>query len=694
MSGLIAEMLYQGMSPDEAYSRLVLGARPHQAPLDIVEGSPHQFASGEAACTTTRIRRGDEGKTTLAGNVDFAAALALEPTSFVGPSEKEKIIIPWDRKSADLKLRFKLTNHWVETPSVKVSAVFARPDRRAPRPELISVEPLEFNPRPWARLEEREYEATFKITDAAPARTRIPSDLELEITTEPAGGVKKTFALRAEIITSVNAGFVPEGSSVLPFPATPSQMGQFLAYWPVDLIFDGRLEYVDYIESFEGEKEWWFRLLAQDPASDPRSAPYVERGKLTIPAPSDPDKVRAQILMRHDLDQDGQSEYVIGLVTDNSLSGKPSPVTFYTLDSKFVLLRTETYDSQKSDMPFQISGIQVQWMKEGAWMVPSWVGFGKDPHKVITLKELRLNPNLNESQELRFYYLSQGKTLKALVTHEVDGQKFRIVDLLRPTSAQRKSGRVPILLARDTGTPRKPSYVFEFARAEISEGKIENFQKISLFSQGLPYRNLLDTRVDSVFSLSPGLETYTGTYWFGAGRPNEQRLSMLLDPVAKFFDAHVGAIRGAIDAALWVRAVFAGEGTRSAFVLTNSEIQFHDLTAGSAVLTSMQSYTFYNEHLLSNLQNPLVIGASPGTGRSKLPALYTTEVSRLNRGVRVIAPVYAADGTLLELVAPAVLRFKTESGCVPVETPVQMPDGVFAFDYLCKDRVVRVPLIY
>src|SRR5690606_18607817 len=140
---------------------------------------------------------------------------------------------------------------------------------------------------------------------------------------------------------------------------------------------------------------------------------------------------------------------------------------------------------------------------------------------------------------------------------------------------------------RNKGTDLKFSYLFDFARAEVIGGKIVNFRRLSFFENGIAYRNLLDTRVDSVLSLDGSSDAFSGTFWFSGERLREQRVSLLLSSSDRFEDYRMQALRGKVDAALWVRSVYLGEGRVSVFALTNSEVQYHDFTQGRAALYSL-----------------------------------------------------------------------------------------------------------
>jgi subtilisin family serine protease len=73
VTGALARLLNAGYSPDEAYARLIAGARPHLAPRAMTELEP---------------------KFTLSGNLNLAGAMRASPRSLVLPADKEPMLAP------------------------------------------------------------------------------------------------------------------------------------------------------------------------------------------------------------------------------------------------------------------------------------------------------------------------------------------------------------------------------------------------------------------------------------------------------------------------------------------------------------------------------------------------------------------------------------------------------------------------
>lgn len=687
VSCLAAEMLARGYSASEIYPRLILGSRPAREPQSLYSGGPHE------AKRAIPNSSGNDDKSLLGGNVDLAGSLSVGPRPLILPVSKERVLINWDRKSDMLRLPFELKNYWAETSQeITLHPRILGTEKGGTRPQIVEVKRADGSAQKaeWQSGEKRSYEATLRIVDTEkPGQSRIESYVDLEIEIQIDGKSQGKFVVGGEIVVPVTKTSNFDDASMLGLNLPRVRYSSL----PIDQNLDSHLSAIDYLLVETNKTEWKFHLLSQGIAQgrtvDPLSSAYEIQGVGTIPAPADPDKVRPQITTRMDIDFDGQSDYVIGLIEDHSRDDEyaPSPLTLYVFDHGMRLKFSQAYDAKIAPFPFQLNGSQLQWMKLGERKVPAWIGYGKDPDRKASLRDLWENPEQYEAEARRFYYFDQAGKVRALEKFE----NHAIVDLLQPTAEAMNRGAVSVLLARDTGNPSKPSYILDFARAEIIEGKVQNFRPIQ-FSSG--YQNLLDTRVDSILSLSDSPDMYYGTFWFGPGKIAEQKVSILLPESDRTRDEETTPLRKVVDAALWVRGVFASQSEASAFVLTNSEIQFHDFVRSQSCRTSFERYTFYDDSQSSNFHYPIVVRNGIHDVPSRLPGLYKIENFGFERGVKILVPHYSGD-RLIELSAPARLRFHSQRDCRPMETPVWLgPDKGYYFDYFCGDRIQRIPLSY
>jgi subtilisin family serine protease len=681
VAGLIAELLARGFPENETYSRLILGARPVQKPLALINGQPHEKPLRNNDPLQSKI---DASKYVMSGSVDLERALSVKPQALIVANSKERSEILWNRETSQLEWNFELVNKWqdVAANQVDLSAQINVPSAYSIRPTVVGVTVENKGPI-WKTNEIRKVKAILFITDSSPEQSRIPSDLELNLKVNIAGQPQPLrLILDGEVIVPVDLTDLPAEALSLPILNFPKARTSLL---PVDENLDRRFK-MDYL-IVNYEKDFWtYWLMSQ---KQDEKSPYELSQPVKIKAPKDEkevDNTREQIVARFDSNNDGGIQYVLGIYTDNSSKDDvPSTMDFNFFDSQFKLTETVSYDSKKAQIPFT-----VKWMSIAGKRRPVWIGPGRDPDRKQGLWDLWNDPeDKNEVEKIRLYWLDENNKLHGQEKHN----DFQIVDVLEPTSEQAYLGVVPILLAKNRGTEINLSYIYDFAVAEIKDGKINNFKAIDLFADNRTYRNLLDTRIDRVLSTDYENEITKGTYWFGEGKTKEQRLSILSNQDFSFTDKNLKALRSQVDAALWVRSVYLGEKISAAFVLTNSEMQYHDLNSGVAVSRSLERYTFYPDMILTNLQFPLVVGDLKM--KTKLPALFTSEASGLNRGVKITIPHYNDKGEVIELVSPARLRFRSQGQCKPLDAPVWGgKDSAAALDYFCRDRIIRFDLVY
>lgn len=665
VAGAVAELLARGIPSSEIYARLVLGSRPLQTNLNLIENLvPGDTQKNSATSATTP-------KYLLSGQLDVQRALALSPQPLIVPATKEKIEIQWDRKNTNLDIEVHLINKWQTTDSSKtqIQFYFSKPHAEAVRPSVLAMTPKQNYPAAWAQNEVRTYILRLQT---AP---RMPGALDLIGQVTQADGQQRRFVLDVDITVPVSPTI--QDSDVLALPIRGLPEGR-LSFLPIDENLDARPEgrdYVAYTEKNATRKLW---VLRQEQNA------YQVHGGTEITLEGESENLREQIAVRLDWDMDGRSEYVLGYLEENQEDEAKTAMQFFIFDENLSLLKKFKYASDKALIPYQ-----VYWHNVHGKKFPAWIGGGKDPQKKHSLKERWENPELIEANETRFYYLENETTLRSLSEH----QGFRFVDVLEPRPDQVLRGAVPVLLAKNQGSKAKASYMYQFAVAEVINGQVENFMAMELFGDSRNYRNIFETRVDRVFSTEVDNRIYSGNFWFGEGILREQRLSIFDNQNRDIIDSNLQAQNQQTDSALWVRAAFSGNNRNGAFVLTNSEIQYHDLDHNLSASLSMERYTFYPDMLMTNLYFPLTIGDSQNRA-NRLPAIFTTETSGLNRGVKMLVPVFARDSKIIEVVSPAKLRFNSV-GCRPMETPVFVGGATgHALDYFCQDRILRIPLSY
>lgn len=678
VAAAVGELLARGIPAEEIYARLVLGSRPLANSLSLLTGGSHE--NGKVLNPEKSIYT----KYAVGGNLDVQGALQATPQPLIVIANKEKTEIRWDRKSKELNTEISFINKWsnVDAANIKMTADFLKPHPEAVRPWITGVKEIVPYAPIWKMGEVRKYLVSMSLVDHVdPAQTRVPSELELGVNVRVGDGSPRRYVFETEITVDVNANL--EGQDIQSFPVLGMPKGR-VSFIPVDQNLDHQPGKRDYLAFLEQKNTWQLWMVA-----DNGSGTYTASSGTKIRIEGNSENFIDKVTARLDLNEDGQSEYVLGILEDKTEDEKAlgSPMSYFVFDSSMRLIESFKFDGEIAAMPLDAS--QIYWQKIGGTKRPAWIGGGKDPARKQSLKDRWENPENREKQKLRFYFLNEKNALSALSEY----QGYQIVDILQPRQEQIEAGRVSILLAKNAGSEAKPSYIYNFAIAEVFNGEVQNFMELDLFHDVNVYRNILDTRVDKIMNLDYGQNEFAGTFWFGEGLNRQQRLTLFDSQSWDLLDQQLAAERSQFDSALRIRAVFSGLQRQGAFVLTNSEIQYHDLRANKVFSKSLERYTFFPDSLFVSLYIPLTI-RDGRSATAKLPALFTTESAGLSRGVKMLVPVFAKDDSAIELVSPARLRFKS-SGCRSMETPVFAgSQGAHSFDYFCGDKLLRISLAY
>lgn len=677
VTGVVADMISRGIPITEIYPRLILSARVIKPTQGVIEGAPH--LNGKPIKAADLIYK----KFILSGNMDYQSALEVNERPLILPVVKEKTSLNFETKNKTILLPLKIKNYWkaVSWKDIKIQAQFRAPVN-AIRPVVKIIKNLPASGM-FKAQETKELLVEAQITDDIPEKSRIPSDLELEVSVSIQGTTHRSWVQEYELLTAVFSEMKSANIQVIPVLQFPKGR---VEWNPIDEALDLQPTKKDYILTLQEKRQWTVSLLTQD-----ASGSYASKGSEKIQVKSESDNLRTQILARMPINN--ETHYILGVLDDRTDSEEdtPSSTEFFIFNKDFKLVESYIHLGDKAPMPYQI-----YWMKNQNSKKPCWVGYGKKTDKKPSLIDQWENPEGFENPELRFYYLDHTNKLQSLEEYE----DYKIIDVLEPSLKQKIEGIIPVILAKNLGSESKPSYLYDFAKAEISDGRISNLQAFKSFGSDYKYRNLIETRVDKILSLDNSNEEFQGTYWFNENGKREQRVTFFYTQGNQYYDRVLKPMNPLFDAALLVRASFLGAKRAGSFVLTNSEIQFHDFMTGQLVSSSLERYTFYPDDFLTSVYLPITIEDSKNASQ-KLPALFTTESSEIQRGVRIVVPIFARDmgkstdsERLVELMTPAKLRFesKKNSGCRPLNTPVFLGSKGYAFDYFCGDKILRLPL--
>lgn len=684
VTGVIAEMLSRGVPAEEIYPRLILGARKFQEENPVIVGPIHQ--QGKLVNTKSPYK-----KTILSGQLDMAESMNpnLKAQTLILPADKNTQVIEWDRKSAKLQFKFNLKNYWksLENKNVTVQLRSSRPSEI--EPALIKAEILNNQNKVWKMNEERSVQVDLEIRDAAnPSQSRLPSELAYQVYVMIDGVVHRQFEVTAEIIVMFTKEMQDPEMQNFKINGSLPQGSNFTL---VDEVFDGNSQQKDYliIDKDATQKNTLnIALVKMQPDN------YEIQPIQSVEFAGSLDVWRPKYKIRMDIDGDGNSEYVIGIIeyTDKNLGiNGPYRNHFYIFDQNMKLKSNYLFDDKRVFLP-----IQFFWMKVGKSMRPAWVGMGQEIKKIWDVTDLWAVDSYKDVKipsDIRFYYLDENFKLAHANTQPLT----RIVDIIQPTVAQQQKGILPVLIAKNLGTEVSSSYLNEFSIGEMQNGQLMSLEKLNQSGTSFQlknYRNLVDTFQDKAFSLNTGASEFKGTMWYGLDAHQKQRVTILDMEQKRIYDKLVTSQKNIFDAALLIKAGFVSKKRQGAFLMTNSEIEYHELNSSQVASRSLNRYSFIGQNPFIQLHFPITVLDRKSEG-DKLPALFTTEGTGLNKGFKLMLPLHEANGKVDKIISPARLSFKAAKGCKALGNPVFLGEGSgYALDYFCGDMLKRLLLKY
>lgn len=684
VAGVVADLLSRGILPEEIYARLILGARTVKKELPIIKGPI--TTDGTAIQPKSTYER-----YVLSGIVDEKGAYDVKPQTLIMTADKEIHAINWDRQSANLSFQFNIKNYWKDVAFADVSLDIKSKVQSSIYPNIESFEILNpDNDQTWEMGEERTVQVNLKITDAKDVSlSKLPSDLTFSVRSLVAGVKNMDFETRAEVMYKLEK--VSAGSDLTSIPIV-GKLEKGMKMFLVDEVYDDNINARDYFALKQTEKSFDVQLIRYVNNS------YVFEAIKNLPFSGNINKTRPQQRIRMDIDGDGKSEYILVIQELKEKNGAYSQgdytLHYFIFDDQLNLKKQASFYDKRALIP-----LQYNWLKVGNQLRPAWVGMGQGVIKQWDITDLwqtddDAKPDLGPT-DIHLYYLDADFKL---ATIEPD-KGSRIVDIIQPSLKQVRSGVLPILIARNTGTQIKPSYINDFSIAYVQSLKVTQGKQIKNLSAATNYRNLIDTRVDKVLNLQSSADEFRGTFWFGFDSDQKQRVTMVDFVNNNIYDKLLGSMSTVYDSPLRVRSAYMGKNTQGVFIVTNTEIEYHDFKTGSAAQTSLNKYTFMGDDLTVDLQFPITISAR--NSKMKYPALFTTAGSGLNRGVKMLVPIFSSSGKVQELVSPARLHVQSPQGCRPMDAPLYLGAndktgniGGYAMDFYCGDKFLRLNLNY
>ena len=697
VAGLIAKMLSEGIPAKDIYARLVLGARPVQEPLPVVIGP--LTGSQKTVLPDSSYKR-----YVLSGQADFSRSMKVKAQPLILSATKETHVIKWDRQAETIQFKFELKNYWQDV-SVEQFQIDLQPKvKSALFPMIKNIEVIdEIEGTVWAQGQKKSVLITMQVPyEGTISNSQMISDLLFDVSITLNNKMMKRFELKAEIVTSFSADIIDDEIVRIPvLGLIPRGVKWFL----VDEIYDQNIHARDYVILKQETESFQTGLIKY--ANDKKTEKYIVTALQSIPFSGNIKRTQPQHRVRMDINGDGKSEYVLTLVEymkEDWIRNKSDyKLHFYIFDDQFKLVKNYSFYDDRAIIPLNFS-----WMKVGSVLRPAWVNQGyaaKTEVDITDLWDTKIKAKPKKSDvAIRYYYLNEDFKLNELT---LPG-KAKIVDIIQPTLKQIQQGIVPTLIARNQGTEIKPSYIYDFSVGLVQSAKLLVEKKITQLSAGQNYRNLLDTRVDKVLNLNSSELEHNGTFWFSLDAHQKQRVTIYNSENQTLSDQILNSQNTVFDSPLRVRSAYMGSQQVGVFMMTNTEIEYHDLMNKKVAQTSLNKYTFIGDDLTVDLQFPITVvqknSTENGTAKvsNKLPALFTTEGSGLNLGVKMLVPILAKGNSQLQIVSPARLNFQSPQGCRANEAPVYLGEankkdsllqsGGYALDYFCGDKILRVSL--
>ncbi len=680
VTGAIADMLSRGVPSAEIYPRLILGARKVKTENNVIQGpvnSPGLSVKSKSAYT----------KNLLSGLLDIQNSLNATEQVLILPADKEAQLIRWDRKALDLNFELKLKNFWKSVSQQQITIEVKPTNSDLIYPEVSSIQVVG-GLEAWDSQEEKVVQIGLHIRDRQQAyQSRLPSELSYLVTVKIDGKVSRQFEIQAEVIVGVVKTMSDPEMIKIPIQGSLPQ-GVSLSLF--DEVYDDHQAARDYL------------MVGADPKNKNEvqlglnqfvNGMYVIGAVQSYKFDGVFENSVLQQKIRIDLDQTGRSGYLVRFIEYPDSSSKAFRVGaytdhFYIFDEQMKLMNYVKFSDPRALIPFKF-----QWMKIGNKLRPAWVGRGQEVRAQWDVSDLwtrKGSEDVKTPSDIHFYYLNE----KFQIEQVANPANFRIVDFIQTNLQQVKSGIVSVLLARNLGTDFKPSYLNSFSLGKITDGQLRIQNAMDSVSSTLNYRNLVDTYKDSSFNLTTSADEFRGTMWYGLDAHQQQRVTLMDGTQTKLLDKMISSQRAVFDNALMIRAGFQSATRAGVFLITNSEIEYHDLKSNQVASRSLNRYSFYGESAFVELQFPITLVDSQ-TKQEKLPALLKTEGSGLNRGHKIVAPVIGAASLSPVIISPAKLRLKTEKGCRALEAPVFLGQASgYAMDYYCGDQILRVQLKY
>lgn len=652
VTGAVARLLAQGMSPRDAVATLFLSARPQRNGTDT------------------------KGRFVQFGNLDLSREATKEALFL--PVEKQSVRTYWNPSKAIVPLSIEIKNLGFNQSAIEFTGRLVHQDLGALKEAKLSVSR-------WSFSNVKADQTLLLQSQINIENTKVDGRLFLELKYGNARTlripIEIAIPLFPELAQAAPERFKFKRWSGVPFEIDPKR-------------FQDALRSVTYLPSSNLDSPGTdYLLMKQDAAA--WTFQWIRNGEVfpsvKIAPLADPKRFQSSELMYRkwiDLDQDG-SPKLVAIFREQSTETGAYSLRFWITDKNFKQIQNFEYENPTIPLPEDF-----QWHKVGGKkLIPAWAGPGTTPsveHLPFDEWDPRsfVDRRLTDQPQFRFYYMNDG-VLRTLAPPK----GYLFARHLEPTLEQIKNGETPVLMMDEDFRVQK------YFRAVVRDLKVTEMQELKQSD----YFNLARAPMRGGVMELDGVQGTKGmkeaTYFaslkwpvgFSVLEQASLDVSSKIEPKSTL----------ELDTTTLIHSVFRAKSSKSfkTFTQTHYNLEFHDFGAEKiqSASTSLNNNSFLEENALGKAVFSMTVKnqSQAGTPSEMLPAAWIPDggASDTPWATEVITPHYNEGGRLERLVRPAKLRFEKTETCQQILLPtLESSERVVRF--LCTDGILSTSLSY
>ena len=647
VTGVIARLINDGYSPQEAVARLYLSARATKSnPLRSTQLLPKDIRFG---------------------NIDLAAAYKVSPQPLILPSDKEIVRIGWDGKSLSIPVTLKLKNIYKDatTPlDIKLSVMDSGPGSRE-----ASIDNSTSTQSNWKSNEERTISTSLKL-----ASDRVDGRLSIVAQVLSQGKELNRFRIPLEIAVKID--------SIMNNPAVLSSFGaQSLPITGSALAGGSSMRTItqqdpkagnQYLTVVRGQANWQLQVVNEQPNG------YVATAAVnTATIAGDLFEVDHLPAIAGGVAE----QYVLIARIAPEQGKKQQRFLFRFLDSQLATKQEVIFNNSPT-----VINDRFQWMQLAGTWVPGWVERGNlpdseasDPNSATGSWGLDPAPMAN----YRFYYFTLDGKAHSVKAPDEDSQ---FVNTVAQTPEERSSGSVAVILGKGQ------SYEQTFTKAHVTQGKLVVGEQLTFSGD---YMQLMTAAGTQAVLNQQRLGGTIGTMFSKISTPGSTAMAIVpVNSSNVTFSTNVSSLNSQTDSVIQATGIFEGASKAGAFVQTHYDLEFHDLGNSEGASTSLNRFSFLPTFVQQKSFFPILVQDSRNPTGERLPAVLVPNGLGDSISSEIVMPVYQSNH-LVGLSRPAKLKLLDSQTCTSLGRPRPADatsEGAIVF--FCGDKMVKVPIRY